>query len=147
MRTPDEIRQERRQLARQHDGRFPEQATERVDDLVENARARAAGGLMEIVAQAAADGEMRLCLPADAANPKLPQLALLYLMQTPEFEKWLRERTMEVVETFATDVSRDEYERRLAALEHELGEAERAARQAPILAQRDALDQELAALE
>ena len=147
MRTVDEIRAERRQLARDHDGRFPEQAAASVDRLAESAKQRANGALTEVVANAAMDGNLRLALPDDPEATPLLRVALMYVMQTQEFEKWVRANVMEITASFASEMSLAEYERRLEALEAELAEATRAAREAPLLAQRDELDEQLAALE
>src|SRR5439155_22005376 len=124
-RSRDEIRAERKQLSRDHDGRFPEQATERVDDLVENARARASGALVDLVANAAMDGNLRLALPADAGNPKLPELAILFILSSDAFKTWLSENVAEIVAGFATDMPLQDYQRRLDELEAELAETER----------------------
>ena len=59
----------------------------------------------------------------------------------------MHEHVTEIVAGFATDMPLTEYERRLEELEDELADARRGALQAPILAQRGALDEELAALE
>jgi hypothetical protein len=147
VRQRDEIRAERRALAREHDGRFPEQAAASVERLTENAKARAAGALVELVANAAMDGNMRLALPADASNPKLPQLVVLYILQSDAFKTWLHENVMEIVSGFASPMSLQEYQRRLAELEDELVEAEREDRRSPLLAERALIDEQLQALE
>jgi hypothetical protein len=147
VRQRDEIRAERRALAREHDGRFPERAAASVERLTENAKARAAGALVELVANAAMDGNMRLALPADASNPKLPQLVVLYILQSDAFKTWLHENVMEIVSGFASPMSLQEYQRRLAELEDELAEAEREDKRSPLLEQRRLVDEQLQALE
>jgi hypothetical protein len=147
MRSVNEIRAERRALARAHDARFVEQATARVDLLTANAKDRAARSLAELAANAAADGNPRLALPDDPESTPLLRVALLYLMATPDFEAWLRKNVTELVSGFASDISLAEYEARMSAIDAELVEANRLARQAPLLAQRDELDERLVALE
>ena len=146
-RSRDEIRAERRAFVRAHDGRLPEQATARVDLLSENAKARAAGALVDLVANAAMDGNLKLALPADAGNPKLPELAILFVLSSDAFKTWLSENVAEIVAGFATDMPLQDYQRRLDELEAELAETEREDRRAPLLAERDRVDEELAALE
>src|SRR5436190_678890 len=90
----DEIRGERRALARQHDGRFPEQAAASVERLTENAKTRAAGTLVELTANAAMDGNLRLALPADPESEPLARLVLLYVLQSDSFKKWLHENVI-----------------------------------------------------
>jgi hypothetical protein len=147
MRSVDEIRSERRQLARDHDGRFPELAAASVDRLAENARQRANDALTGVVANAAIDGNLRFALGDDPESGPLLRVALLYLVSSSELESWLSRHVVEVTSSFASEMPLAEYERRMAALDAELVEATRAARAAPLLAQRDELDAELAMLE
>jgi hypothetical protein len=146
-RSRDEIRAERRQFVRAHDGRFPEQAAARVDLLTENAKTQAAGALVEIVANSAMDGNLRLALPAEASNPRLPELALLFVMQSDAFKEWLHANVAEIVAGFATDLPLAEYQRRLDELEAELAATEAEDRKRPLLEQRALVDEQLAALE
>jgi len=147
MRQRDEIRAERKQLARDHDGRFPEQAAARVELLTENAKARAAGALAELVAQAAMDGNLRLSLPSDPESQPLARLVLLFVLQSDGFKTWLHENVMECVSGFASPMSLQQYERRLAELEAELAETEREDKRRPLLDRRAVVDEELSALE
>jgi hypothetical protein len=143
----DEIRAERRALARKHDGRFPEQAAASVEQLTENAKARAAGALVELVADSAMDGNLRLALPTDPSNPKLPQLVVMFVLSSDAFHTWLRENVMEIIAGFATEMPLSEYQRRLEELEAELAETEREDRKRPLLEQRALVDEALAQLE
>jgi hypothetical protein len=147
MRSVDEIRAERRQLARDHDGRFPEQAAASVDRLAENAKARAEGAVTDLVANAAMDGNLRLALSNDPESTPLLRVALLYVIASPAFQEWLRTNVMEITASFASEMSLAEYQEAMAGFEAELAEAERAARSAPLLSQRAELDEQLAALE
>ena len=148
MRTVEEIRAERRQLAREHDGRFPEEAAARVDQLIENAKTRAGVRLVELIANASFDADVtRVIIPADPETEQLARLAILFVLQSDAFGTWLRENVAEIAAGFATEMPLSEYQSRLQALEDELVAAEREKRRGPILAQRQALDAELAALE
>ena len=147
MRQRDEIRAERRKLVREHDGRFIEQAAASVERLTDNAKARAAGAHIELVANPAMDGNLRLALASDPQSEPLARLVLLFVLQSDSFKKWLHENVMEVVAGFATDMPLSEYERRLGELEAELAETEVQDRRRPLLEQRALVDEELAALE
>jgi hypothetical protein len=146
-RSRDEIRAERKQFVREHDGRFVEQASASVDLLAGNAKARAAGALVDLVANPAMDGNLRLALPSDPQSEPLARVALLFVLQSDAFKEWLSENVMEIVAGFATDMPLRDYQRRLDELEAELAETEREDRRRPLLEQKAELDEQLAGLE
>ena len=147
-RSREEIKSARRQFAREVDGRQRDLPARRVAELSDAAAVAAQTAAETVLADASAlDDHLRFSLPADPNSAVYEKLVRLYVMSTPGFRDWLGERVAAFAPTFTVDMTISEYEAQMADLEAELLEAERASRQAPLLAARAELDERLVALE
>jgi hypothetical protein len=148
MRTTSEIRAARKAFAREHDGRQRDLPVRRVDQLCDTAAEAAQTAAEVAIADASMlDERYRFALPPDPNSELYDRLVKLFIISHPDFRAWLTERVKEVAPTFTTDMTIAEYQKAMGGFEAELAEAERAARQAPLLAQKAELDEQLAGLE
>ena len=147
-RSREEIKSARKQFAREVDGRQRDLPAGALPGCRDAAAVAAQTAAETVIADASAlDDRLRFSLPAHPNSAVTRSLCASSSCRAPEFRDWLTERVAAFAPTFCVDMTIAEYEEGMAALEAELLEAERATRSAPLLAQRDELDAELAALE